>query len=340
MRNRIASLRSAITLALVGLAFVLPAIGVTNASSNAAESDSSASNPNPNALWAAQSHDVVKLRAADGSLLLELAQARVRAVATDPRRGTLWTYGRALKSFSPAGDPRTTTELRGEEERAAEDERGRGHGSPPEEEGGRGHSGGGDREGTGKGVPMAVSPGTVQWRLELDDEAEAVALDTQRNWLWVAQEGRLVAFAADGSRTARIGMDDRDGLEAEALAYAPDLDALWLAGEERLLRLVPDGTVAYRREIEAGERLAADGQGGLWLAGEHTLRHLATNGPVRFELRPFPRHGAIQDLAASPADGSVWAASPQGLARVARSGEVTHRKDYRGPGQRGRVWAL
>ncbi|MEF8793770.1 hypothetical protein [Thiohalorhabdus sp.] len=286
---------------------------------NAAESDSSASNPNPNALWAAQSHGVVKLRAADGSLLLELAEAPVRAVATDPRCGTLWTYGRALKSFTPEGDQRTTTDLTEEEDRAAEEERGRGHGSRPEEEGDRGRSVGHDREGPGQGVPMAVSPGdggvwvvldetlvrvarngAVQWRLELDEEAEGVAADTYRNRLWVAQEERLVAFAADGSRAAGIDLEDRADLKAEALAYAPDLEAQWVAGEERLLRLAPDGTVAYRSELEAGERLAADGQGGLWLAGEPTLRHLATNGPVRLELRPFPRHGGHPRLGCQP----------------------------------------
>ncbi|MEF8794586.1 MAG: Ig-like domain-containing protein, partial [Thiohalorhabdus sp.] len=365
---------------LLGLAFVLPAVGVTIASSGA--SGASGSNSNPNALWAAQSHGVLKLGAADGRVLVELPDRGVRALVADPRRGTIWALRRGkLVSYHPDGGPRTVTRLDREEDpagavrpaggnRLTGMRQGRGGPGGPghderdaEDEGEKGKEGHGveGRHEAGEGhrkARLAVDAtgavwlvreatllrvgrdGTVQWRTALEDDPEALAIDTQRDRLWLAQGETLVAIASNGTRAARIDLADRGDVEFEALAYAPSLDALWVAGDDHLLRLGPDGTRQLREAIEDAGHLAADGQGGLWLAGERTLRHVAAAGLVRFELRPLARQGKLVDLAANPADGAVWVASPQGLARVAHSGSVTHRKAFRGPGHTGRVWAL
>lgn len=345
MLQRVFRSRALFGLAFLGLAVVLPAIAVTASDTGAgATSD----NPNPNAVWVAQSHGVWKFLAEDGSLLLELPASRVRAVATDPLRGTLWAYGRALTSYTPDGEQRTSTRL--SLERNAGSARAAGNGPDT-----------GDPEGSGPEdrVRLAVSHGngavwvagdkalvkvdrggTLRWREPLKRTVEAIALDTERDRLWVAQRGRLIAFAADGSRSVRIDLAGREMPVPQALSYAPDLDALWVAGEDRLLRFGADGRVQYQGRFNGIRRLATDHHGGLWLAGERTLRHLDASGLVRLEVQPFPRFGELADLAANPTDGSVWAASPQGMARVARSGAVAHRRDFRGPEYTGRVRAL
>lgn len=353
VRRTIALRACALSLAMVGLAYLLPAIGLTTADAP----DSPDSNPNPDAVWLAHSHGVSKFRASDGALLLDISDADdIRSLAADPMRGTLWTYGHLLTAYGPSGERLGAVRIE-REDRERRRWRGRdrddGHGRDDDDDDDRGRDDDGDDggwHGIDADVRLAASAldggvwvardetlvrvgpdGTEQWRVELDDRAEALATDPVRHRLWVAGRRELTSYAVDGSQAGRIDLD------AEALSYAPALDALWAADKRRLYRLDPDGGVRFEMRLRRTEHLAADHHGGVWVADRRTLRHLDGSGLVRFELRPFPRSGGIEGLAVNPADGSVWAISPQSMVRVDLSGQATSRRDFQGRRYTGRV---
>lgn len=327
---------------------------------------------NPDNLWAGGSHGAVQFSATDGELLRRLPKlGRIEALAVDPRRGHAWiSDGTHLSRVESDGTVESTDPLfrprRGRNGR--KDVRGdsggrhgpdldRKHGKRygRDQDRGRVHGYGQGREHRLRlltnpkdgGVWVLTRHHARRYSAQGERQADinprrpvfAAALDTLRGRLWLATPGRTTGYDAAGTQVARL--DAAYAPHVRDLAYDAEGDALWLATSDGLRRVAAaDGTSELRLRARGIDRIVADGAGGVWAAGDHRLRHFDAAGNRRLDLRRPLHRGGLTDLAANPADQSLWLAGRSELVHVRVGGAVDYRQRLPRRAAPGRIAAL
>lgn len=299
----------------------------------------SATEPNPHfkdALWVAESEQVLKLALADGTVLLEIPYiVKFDALAIDEASGTLWAFGEGrLHAYSFAGEKRYTVVPPYDRHDIDADDH--------EEENNDEVDGG---EGRSEFLTLNPNDGSL-WlaghknlyhydrdaqmleRIRLPKRAKALALDPTRDEVWVGTEAGLQRYDAFGRPVDVL----RPALShIRALAYERDGDALWVLDKKQgLLRRYALANGVLEREVALPIKakdvdvLVPDGRGGLWIGEDHTLIKLDRDGEVQFHLKPFagPGNDKLVALIADPVDGSAWAASKDRITKLSAEGEL------------------
>jgi RHS repeat-associated protein len=271
-----------------------------------------------NAVWVGESGEVVKLLAADGSLLFEVSGLKqVQAVAIDDHRSTLWVATNdSLLAYGFDGTPQLSIAL--------------------------------DLKG---GARTLLAVNTIDGSLWLANDAKlrsfsaagqalhsmplrsdilGLALDSPEALLWVATAKSVAALDALGGTVVRTLMLGSDAEVRDVSADAPS-KSLWVAQDDGLRRFAADGTLLLKVPLQKPVRVSAGPNGGVWAATTKDLVHLGSSGQLLGALRPFGKDGEISQLAADPADGSAWAASERDIAHADATGHLLCRVDFDPP---------
>ncbi|WP_067560891.1 RHS repeat-associated core domain-containing protein [Halofilum ochraceum] len=349
---------------LIGVPLLVGAAG--NAPS---DSDST-----PDSLWAGGSRGAVQLLAAEGDLLRHLpGLGRIPALAVDPRRGHAWiSDGSHLARVASDGTVESTVPLSRPHHVRESRENGRGdngwrRGPGSDRKHGRRHGrnhklarGVSRGHGLGEGHRLRLLANPADggvwvlsrhhaWRYDAHGEHQvdldlrrpvfAATIDTARDRLWLATPGRIIGYDAAGTAVARL--DSVRGSHVRDLDYGAEGDALWLATPRGLRRLAAaDGSTEMRLRARGLDRIAADGAGGVWAANGHRLLRFDVAGNRRIMLRHPLQRGRLVDLAANPADQSLWLAGRSRLVHVGADGGVDYRKRLPRRAAPGRIAAL
>ena len=273
---------------------------------------SSALSTNPDALWVLGRSALVKRAAGDGQLLFNVDMAAAHALAVNPQTGSLWvfTLNDELQHRKPDGAviwslPSVLpllTSLVGA--RLLPDVK--------------------DDSVWLVGLNEAVhvdASGIIVARVSTLLPIKAVALDTQRQQLWLATPLTVERVDADGTKLSRL----RGLFPAlvRALAYDPVNDRLWAATPQKLVAYAAvDGSQQLEVPVRHISHMLPDGAGNLWVASTSRLTYLDDNGHTRFSLS-HPVVGLLQGMAANPSDHSVWLAGLHQLVKVQSDGSAS-----------------
>jgi RHS repeat-associated protein len=279
--------------------------------------------PNPvfaKAVWVAESGGVLKLLAADGSLLLEVSGLkRVQAVAIDAQRATLWVAaGDNLLSYAFDGTPQLAIALP--------------------------HGGGGSallavnasdgslwlaRDETLRSFSAA---GQALQVVPLRGDVVGLSIDPGAAQLWVATGNSVTAYDAVAGqvvRTLALGHDaDVRDVSADAAT-----GSVWVARQDGVLRFAADGTLLLTAAPRLPVRVAAGPNGDVWAATKGSLVHLNGAGQVLGSVAPFTHGGGIAELVTDPADASAWAASDHEVAHAGSGGQLLRVVDFEPPAE-------
>ncbi len=280
---------------------------------------------NPNAVWVAEQHDVLKVSSANGAVRFELPNTdAVRALTVDPLRGRLWTYDQTnLQGYDPDGGLRVVqpiavpSALVDKDARVLVD----------------------SQTGTvwllqGYRILQLSSDGVLTSEIDLPSEITAASVDQKRGELWVASGTVVRAYALSGNLVAQFSVD----APISALSFASDIDGIWAAAAKVVRRYDRTGSIVFTLARSGIARVAADRSGVVWLADKQNVLRLDALGSVSFEIDPLS--GNIVDLAVDPSDGSAWIASAQELLHLSAQGGTEHFLTLRGSEFTGRVWVL
>lgn len=237
------------------------------------------------ALWVAAQRDLYKVAPDSGAAAALAVLRHPQALAVDALHDVLWVYRQgSLDAFDAAGKNVVDVALPRNVE----------HGDHPRLA----------VDGASGVVWLAMGPtlhrmdqkGQWQASYRLRHEIQALALDTKRAWLWVAQDGTIAAFDNSGHQQLERTLERR--APSLALAYDAKLDQLWLMDDHGLTRLAADGTATLAAKVKGDltNSIAADGAGGLWAAGEGALAHFDGAGVQQFVLVPLVRNEPRQPV--------------------------------------------
>ncbi|QBQ55345.1 RHS repeat-associated core domain-containing protein [Nitrosococcus wardiae] len=308
--------------------------------SAAFSSDDPTNIPDPSfgdALWIAESGDVLKVAIADGTTLFAINHVdEIYALAVDSEVGTIWaSSGSTLYAYNFAGERLSATpidKMWDEKGVVDTDDEGKDKSKPVKDNRNK------------KFIQLAVNPddGSV-WLsrhkklyhfdalgklidvLSLPKKVEALTFDTIRNHLWVATQKFLTVYDASGTPINSIS--PAGAKHIRHMVYDEGADALWVAIDKNILRRYDVNTPRAEFEISIFNEIIAltsDYQDGLWVvAGKHLLKVDAT-GEETFRLKPFSGKGDKKaiDIACDPVDGSVWVASKEAIYLISAEGEI------------------
>lgn len=308
--------------------------------STAFSSDDLANIPDPNfgdALWIADSGNVLKVAIADGITLFAINHVEeIHALAVDSEVGTLWaSSGSTLYAYNFSGERLSATPID-----KVWDEKG----VVDSNDEGKDKSKLGKDNRNKKRIQLAVNPddGSV-WLsrhkklyhfdalgklidvLSLPKKIEALTFDTARNHLWVATQKLLTVYDASGTPINSIS--PAGAKHIRHMVYDEGADSLWVAIDKNILRRYDANTPRGEFEVSVFKEiiaLASDYQDGLWVvAGKHLLK-VDAMGKETFRLKPFSGKGGkkIIDIVCDPADGSVWISSKEAIYLVSAEGEL------------------
>jgi ligand-binding sensor domain-containing protein/signal transduction histidine kinase len=157
----------------------------------------------------------------------------------------------------------------------------------------------------------------------LPQNSVTAIVQTRDGYLWFGTFGGLVRF--DGHAFTVFDPDNSPGLaSARVISLHEDAErVLWIGTESGLSRYERGRFTSYDgKDGLAGGVLAAlrDSRGRLWLGAGPTLTRLEAG---RFVVVPTPANINVVAALAETADGSVWAATPQGVVRFSGSDAPT-----------------
>jgi RHS repeat-associated protein len=277
--------------------------------------------PNPmfaKAVWVAVSEGVLKLLAADGSLLLEVTGLkRVQAVAIDAQRATLWVVaGDNLLSYAFDGTPQLALAL-------------------PHGGGGRALLAVNTTDGSlwlarDETLRSFSAAGQALQVVPLRGDVLGLSVDPGAALLWVATASSVTAYDAVAGqvvRTLALGHD----ADVRDVSADPATQCVWVARQDGVLRFAADGTLLLTAAPRLPVRVAAAPNGGVWAATKTNLVHLDGTGQVLGAVAPFTKGGGISQLVADPADGSAWAASEHEVAHAGTGGQLLRVVDFQPP---------
>ena len=143
--------------------------------------------------------------------------------------------------------------------------------------------------------------------------ARAIAVDGERQRVWMRAGALLVSFDRDGDVAMSFAVEPIPG--PAQLAVVPTDGSLWLAEGNSLRAIGPGGQLLHDFTLEAPiVDLEADPRAGrLWLATAESLESRdLISGQVQPDLRVDDLAG-VGDIAIVPSTGTVWIAHSQGL---------------------------
>lgn len=298
-------------LAAVLLTLFLTPIGVTSALAQPAD-----------AVWVAESDGALKVRAVDGSPLLEITElAQVRAVAVDLVAEHVWLLSEGnLYLYDFAGSRLAHVVL--------------------------------DTPRSADAVIVAragsrnawVAVGDLLWTVEagkvvgdpvdLGAQVAAMAHDPATDALWIATAGTLERLA-DEAAVPEVVLTLHPRERVADMALDPLAGRVWMALPQEIRVVGVDGSELGRIPAAGVEHLAA-GRGEAWAATKRNLTRYAVDGAVLASARPFAGRGTIVDVV-STWNLDAWAADANRLARVTPEGEVAQVVEFHPPSK---IWQL
>jgi RHS repeat-associated protein len=270
------------------------------------------------AVWVAESGGVLKLLAADGSLLLEISGLkRVQAVAIDALRATLWVVaGDNLLSYGFDGTSQLAIAL-------------------PHGGGGRALLAVNATDGSlwlarDETLRSFSAAGQALQVVHLRGDVLGLSIDPGSALLWVATGSSVAAYdvvAGQVVRTLALGHDaDVRDVSADAATQS-----VWVARQNGVLHFATDGSLLLTAAPRQPVRVAAGPNGDVWAATKKNLVHLNGAGQVMGSVAPFTHGGEISELITDPADGSAWAASEHEVAHAGPGGQLLRVVDFQPP---------
>ncbi len=268
------------------------------------------------ALWVAESGQVLKIARADGTVLFEIRSAgELTSLAIDARHATLWAYGhRTLYAYDFAGDRRLAALLP-----SAGDEDGNtevGLAVDPKD--------GSVWLGRHKHLYHLDGQGQVRTTALLDKPIRGLSVDPSRGHVWVATRKHLSAYNALGQRVQHP--TPAGSRHLSDIAYDPSLDALWVADHRGRIRRygAEDGALQLEAKVAKHlETLAPDHNNGLWVSADEELIKLDLEGREVLRLEPFSgEENKLIALVADPVAGGVWVAAKRAIRYVEADGQA------------------
>lgn len=280
------------------------------------------------ALWVAESHGVLKLLAANGTLQIEIDSAQeVRSVAVDAVAGRVWvSRPKRLAAYGFDGESQLDVAL--EAIRPSADR----------------HLLSVDRrDGTvwlarGKELQVVAFEGAPVASFAADRDVEAISLADQAGRRWLATKDRAVLRDEQGATL--VSLDVPRGEKLHDLAYDPAHGALWLLTNKKLHFLdLESEQVAWTLDLHHGERVRLLKGDGAWVAGKKRLTRISPSGEAN-ESFEYSQSGDLVAFVVDTMDGSLWLATQQYLGHYRSDGTVIDRLAFTGPGHTGRLWSL
>lgn len=280
------------------------------------------------ALWVAESHGVLKLLAADGTLQVEIDSAQeVRSVAVDAVAGRVWvSRPKRLVAYGFDGEPQLDVAL--EAMRPSADR----------------HLLSVDRrDGTvwlarGKELRVFAFEGAPVASFAADRDVEAISLAEQAGRRWLATKDR--AELRDEQGAILVSLDVPRGEKLHDLAYDPAHGTLWLLTNKKLHFLdLESEQVAWALDLRHGDRIRLLEGDGAWVAGKKSLTRVSQSGGV-IESFEYSQSGDLVAFVVDTMDGSLWLATQQHLGHYRPDGTVIDRLAFAGPDHAGRLWSL
>jgi len=169
------------------------------------------------------------------------------------------------------------------------------------------------------GVIELSSEGGLLLELAVPGEVGAVAVDRERERLWVAAAGAVHAYTFGGALEVSLAVAPA-GLPSDVAVHPAD-GALWLCSGRELLSVSPAGVMFHRRLLSGLCQAIAtgDAESPVWVATEGGVTVLDHASGVALAQVPVP---GITALAAIEGEsGGAWIASVAGLALLGEGGE-------------------
>ncbi|MGH8536925.1 MAG: Ig-like domain-containing protein [Gammaproteobacteria bacterium] len=285
------------------------------------------------ALWVAESGQVLKIARVDGTVLFEIPDAgELTSLAIDARHATLWAYGRnTLYAYDFAGERRLAAPLTSAGDEEADDDENTEVGLEVDPKDGSVWLG------RHKHLYHLDGQGQVLTTALLDKTIRGLSLDPSRGHVWVATRKRLSAYNALGQRVQHLTPAGSRPLSD--IAYDPSLDALWVTDHRGWIRRYGAQDGALQREAKVAkhlETLAPDHNNGLWVSADEELIKLNAEGREVLRLEPFSgEEKKLIALVADPVAGGVWVAAKRAIRYVEADGQtrpglaLTHAKQKR-----------
>jgi RHS repeat-associated protein len=270
-----------------------------------------------NALWVAESSGVIKVAAADGTLLLEVpGLANVRAAAVDHHRPTLWLYaGQNVYAYGYDGTQKLVVPLVLP--------------NPANAALAVNEHDGSIWLGADQNLVSVSASGQVLQSLLLADNVKSLAIDAAGALLWVGAASSAAAYDAIAGTLV-------SSLDLGASPDLRDLDLdpsgkIWVALSTGVRRYAEDGSLLLAATVTAPLHVAGDGHGGAWVATTKDVLQLSPAGQVTVSLSPFGGQGKIVEVVLDPSNGDAWVANEQAVAQVDAGGQLVHAFRFQPP---------
>ncbi|MFN3413944.1 MAG: Ig-like domain-containing protein, partial [Thermoanaerobaculum sp.] len=257
----------------------------------------------PRWLWLSHQQGIAKVNET-GRVALVLSEPQAEALALDGKAGLVWIVrGEEVKVYSFTAEKRLSFSL--------------------------GPSVGGRKPllaetverdeslwlAQGKSLLHVSSAGLVLHSLPLPAAPTAMAVDQERELLWLCAGERLLAFAAlTGEHVFRHPL----GAAASFLAVAPG--GLVVVGLADAVRLYDRETLVWEVSLPDLRALAA-APSGLWVATPRELALLSWEGRPLWR-KSWPGVAALRAMAANPRSGAAWLVFPHQAQAVDRAGTL------------------
>ncbi|MBI2877240.1 MAG: hypothetical protein HYY20_10190 [Candidatus Tectomicrobia bacterium] len=278
------------------------------------------------ALWVAEAEGILKIAAADATILLEITDLQnVRAVALDERRGVLWAYGQgSLRAYGFNGELLFNLPLPPPDDDRDKEEDDSGHAALAANS-----NSGAVWLGLGKLLYHFDAQGRWLTTLTLSAQVRSLSLDPASSRLWVATRKGVSAHDETGAAVKVLDLGPHP--EVQDLLLDAGAGRLWVALKETLRRYDAEGTPVLETPFDQPRHLAGDGQGGVWIATHKAFFHLDPSGQLLLALEPLEGRGKLVALTIDPADLSLWVAGQKRLEHLSPEGQLRHTLELQGP---------
>ncbi|MGH8488770.1 MAG: hypothetical protein ACREXS_07905 [Gammaproteobacteria bacterium] len=272
------------------------------------------------ALWVAESGQVLKIARVDGTVLFEIPDAgELTSLAIDARHATLWAYGRnTLYAYDFAGERRLAAPLTSAGDEEADDDENTEVGLEVDPKDGSVWLG------RHKHLYHLDGQGQVLTTALLDNTIRGLSVDPSRGHVWVATRKHLSAYNALGQRVRHL--TPAGSRHLSDIAYDPSLDALWVADHRGRIHRYGAEDGALQREAKVAkylETLTPDHNNGLWVSADEELIKLNAEGREVLRLEPFSgEEKKLIALVADPVAGGVWVAAKRAIRYVDAHGQA------------------
>jgi RHS repeat-associated protein len=280
------------------------------------------------ALWVAESHGILKLLAANGTLEVEIDSAEeVRAVAVDAIAGRVWVAKpKQLLAYGFDGEPVLDLAL-----------------EPLRPSAERHLLSVDRRDGTvwlarGGELRLFDFNGAELGTHRPAKDVQAMSLARQAGQRWIATKEEAVLWDEEGNPVATFSVPR--GEKLHDVAYDPSHEALWLLTSKQLYFYDVDAEqVDWSAGLRKGQRIRLLGGEGAWVAGDQIMVQISPAGEHIGSFE-YSQPGKLVEFVVDSIDGTLWLATQQHLAHYRPDGTEIDRRAFTGGSDTGRLWSL